>query len=174
VLAAAARKAFLDSVGFGAAIFDARVDPRGGDPNDLRGGRRAPRRFVEWETFFDFGTQEIDPDTGNVRNKVKRNKRIDPFISSPMFDLPVGPGLVDPNDGLKSLAGRNLERHIQHGLASGQAIATALGYLPLTEADLADLQPLAFHTKTPLWYYVRLRSCPACNTTARNARQGRA
>jgi hypothetical protein len=84
--------AFLDSVGFGAAIFDARVDPREGDPNDLRGGRRAARRFVEWETFFDFGTQEIDPDTGNARNKVKRNKRIDPFISFPMFDLSVGSG----------------------------------------------------------------------------------
>jgi hypothetical protein len=148
------RPGYKVNVGLGAPIFDARVDPREGDPNDLRGGRRAPRRFVEWDTFFDFGTQEIDPDTGNVRSKVKRNKRIDPFISSPMFDLPVGPGLVDPNDGLKSLAGRNLERHIQHGLASGQAIATALGYVPLTEADLAELQPLAFHKKTPLWYYV--------------------
>lgn len=140
--------------GFGAPIFDARVDPREGDPNDLRGGRRAPRRFVEWDTFFDFGTNEINPDTGGVEDKVKRNKQIDPFISSPMFDLPVGPGLVDPNDALKSLAGRNLERHLKHGLASGQAIATALGYAPLAAADLAEFHPLGFRDSTPLWYYV--------------------
>jgi hypothetical protein len=130
------------------------VDPREGDPNDLRGGRRATRRFVEWDTFFQFGTNEVDPDTGTVRDKVKKNKRIDPFISSPMFDLPVGPGLVEPNDELKSLAGRNLERHLQHGLASGQEIATALGYTPLAAADLAELQPLGFQNSTPLWYYV--------------------
>ena len=140
--------------GFGAPIFDARVDSRDGDPNDLRGGRRAARRFVEWDRFFDFGTKEIDPETGNVRDKVKRNKRIDPFISSPMFDLPVGPGLVDPNDELRSLAGRNLERHLQHGLASGQAIASALGYTPLAASDLSELQTLGFQNSTPLWYYV--------------------
>jgi Animal haem peroxidase len=148
------RPGYKVNVGFGAPIFDARVDPREGDPNDLRGGRRAPRRFVEWDTFFQFGTNEVDPDTGTVRDKVKKNKRIDPFISSPMFDLPVGPGLVEPNDELKSLAGRNLERHLQHGLASGQEIATALGYTPLAAADLAELQPLGFQNSTPLWYYV--------------------
>jgi hypothetical protein len=148
------RPGYKLNVGFGAPIFDARVDPREGDPNDLRGGRRAPRRFVEWDTFFDFGTKEIDPDTGAVRDKVKRNKRIDPFVSSPMFDLPVGPGLVDPNDELKSLPGRNLERHLQHGLASGQDIANALGHTPLAASDLAELQPLGFRDSTPLWYYV--------------------
>ena len=100
------------------------------------------------------GRTRIDPDTGAVQPKVKRNKRIDPFISSPMFDLPVGPGLVDPDDTLKSLAGRNLERHLQHGLASGQDIAAALGYTALTAADLSELQPLGFDTATPLWYYV--------------------
>ena len=41
-------------------------DPDPGDPADLRGGCRAPRRFIDWQTFFDFGD-------GNVR----RNKRID-------------------------------------------------------------------------------------------------
>jgi hypothetical protein len=139
---------------FGAPIFDARVDPREEDPNDLRGGRRAARRFVEWDTFFDFGTNEIDPDTGKVQDKVKRNKRVDPFISSPLFDLPVGPGLVGPDDALRSLAGRNLERHLQHELASGQAVAEALGYTPLAASDLAELAPLGFQSATPLWYYI--------------------
>jgi heme peroxidase len=148
------RPGYKVNVGFGAPIFDARVDPRDEDPNDLRGGRRAQRRFVEWDTFFDFGTREVDPDTAKVRDKVKRNKRIDPFISSPMFDLPVGPGLVDPDDELRSLAGRNLERHLQHGLASGQDVAAALGYVPLATSDLEELEPFGFQTATPLWYYI--------------------
>lgn len=148
------RPGYKVNVTFGAPIFDARIDPREADPNDLRGGRRAGRRFVEWDTFFDFGTNEVNPDTGTTRPKVKKNKRIDPFISSPMFDLPVGPGLVEPNDNLKSLAGRNLERHLQHGIASGQDIAVELGYTPLSAADLSELEPLDFHLNTPLWYYI--------------------
>lgn len=153
------RPGYKINVGFGAPIFDARIDPREADPNDLRGGRRAARRFVEWDTFFDFGTLEAAPadaagSHATTRLKVKKNKRIDPFISTPMFDLPVGPGLVDPGDPRVSLAGRNLERHLQHGLASGQEIAKAFGYIPLTPANLVELKPLKFDTSTPLWYYI--------------------
>ncbi|MES2461350.1 MAG: heme peroxidase family protein [Armatimonadota bacterium] len=153
------RPGYKVNIGFGAPIFDARIDPREADPNDLRGGRRALRRFVEWDTFFDFGTLEAAPadDTATpavTRPKVKKNKRIDPFISSPMFELPPGPGLVDPGDPRVSLAVRNLERHLQHGVASGQEIATALGYTPLTPDELKELKDLGFDTSTPLWYYV--------------------
>ena len=39
------------------------------DPDDLTGGHRAPRRFIGWQTFFDFDDGEVKP-----------NKRIDtPF-----------------------------------------------------------------------------------------------
>ena len=89
-----------------------------------------------------------------VQPKVKKNKRIDPFISSPMFDLPVAPGLPGPGDALRSLAGRNLERHLLHGLPSGQAVAEALGYEPLGPEQLAELEELNFHESTPLWYYI--------------------
>jgi hypothetical protein len=41
------------------------------DPDDLRGGVRAPRRFTGWQTFFDFGDCEAKP-----------NKRIDTKIST--------------------------------------------------------------------------------------------
>jgi hypothetical protein len=150
------RPGYQVNKGFGAPIFDAAVDAREGDPNDLRGGRRARRRFVEWDTFFDFGTKEVASvnDQPVSRPKVKKNKRIDPFISSPMFDLPVGPGLVGPGDAQKSLAGRNLERHLLHGVPSGQAIAKKLGYPELTPAELKELKPLKFHESTPLWYYI--------------------
>lgn len=156
------RPGYKVNIGFGAPIFDERIDPREADPNDLRGGRRSNRRFVEWDTFFDFGTLEAAPaDAAGppavTRPKVKKNKRIDTFISSPMFKLPVGPGLVDPGDPRVSLAERNLERHLQHGLASGQDIAAALGYVPpdaLTAADFPELQALGFDQHTPLWYYI--------------------
>jgi hypothetical protein len=159
------RPGYKINILFGAPIFDAKLDarddkdpdtPQDSDPNDLRGGRRAPRRFVEWDTFFDFGTQEVavENDKPVARPKVKKNKRIDPFISSPMFDLPVGPGLPGPEDQIRTLAGRNLERHLQHKLASGQDIATALGYPPLKPKDTAVLKDLNFHERTPLWWYI--------------------
>jgi hypothetical protein len=152
------RPGYRVNLGFGAPIFDAAIDPREGDPNDLRGGRRAERRFVEWDGFFDFGTLEVAVDpagpTPVVQPKVKKNKRIDPVISSPMFDLPVGPGLPGPGDELRSLAGRNLERYLLHGLPSGQAVAEALGYEPLGPEQLAELEELNFHESTPLWYYI--------------------
>lgn len=156
------RPGYKINIGFGAPIFDAALDTRDPqdqrdmDPNDLRGGRRAPRRFVEWDTFFDFGTLEVAIKDGKpvVQPKVKKNKRIDPFISSPMFDLPVGPGLPGPGDDVRTLAARNLERHLKHDIASGQAIATALGYQPLKPADTKELKPLKFEKSSPLWWYI--------------------
>jgi hypothetical protein len=44
------------------------------DPDDLRGGARAPRRFIGWQTFFDFADGEVKP-----------NKRIDTKISTPLW-----------------------------------------------------------------------------------------
>jgi hypothetical protein len=51
---------------FFAFVVDDSLSPADPNPNDLRGGKRASRRFVVWQTFFDFGN-------GNVRS----NKRID-------------------------------------------------------------------------------------------------
>ncbi len=42
----------------GSAFFAMVFDPSGegqADPVDLRGGARARRRFIGWQTFFDFG-----------------------------------------------------------------------------------------------------------------------
>ena len=37
-----------------AFLFDDTQDPNNPDPDDMRGGKRAPRRFVDWQTFFKF------------------------------------------------------------------------------------------------------------------------
>jgi hypothetical protein len=130
---------------FFAFVFDDALDPNGTDPGDLRGGRRAARRFVDWQTFFDFGD-------GNARP----NKLIDTKLSTPLMHLPgslaPSPGL--PADGMQSLASRNLVRHVNFGLPSGQAIAQRLRVPALTPAQLAELKPFGMAESTPLWYYI--------------------
>ena len=59
------------------AFFGMIFDPAGqgqADPVDLRGGAREPRRFIGWETFFDFGVVRIRQHHAPA---VKPNKRID-------------------------------------------------------------------------------------------------
>ena len=118
-------------------IFDpAATDPD--DPADLRGGHRAPRRFIDWQTFFDFGD-------GRMRN----NKRIDTTLSTPLFDL-LGQPAGDP----VSLATRNLLRNLTMEVPSGQRVAAAMKAPALAHADLDDLAPLGLARRTPLWFYV--------------------
>jgi hypothetical protein len=125
---------------FFAMMFDP-AEARSADPNDLRGGIRSPRRYVDWESFFDFGDGEVGP-----------SKRIDTKISTPMFNLPLGaiPSLAPP----QSLPQRDLLRHITWQLPSGQAVAKQLGVRPLSRRALRALAELGFDRNTPLWVYV--------------------
>lgn len=113
-------------------------DPDPADPADLRGRCRAARRFIDWQTFFDFGD-------GNVRN----NKRIDTILSSVLFDL-MGFGGGDA----ASLASRNLLRNLTMKVPSGQRVARAMRLPELARGDLADLGQLDLDRRTPLWFYV--------------------
>ena len=67
---------------FFALVFDATAPNFSGPINydrpDLVGGYPAARRYIGWQTFFDFGD-----------GQVKNNKKIDTKLSSVMFDLPV-------------------------------------------------------------------------------------
>ncbi len=130
---------------FRAPIFDAKIKADNKDPNDLRGGRRAKRRFVDWDTFFDF-----------KNGKVKPNKIIDTKISTRLLELPTsGPGLPGKEDPPPSLAQRNLLRHLTFDLPSGQSVARAMRIKPLSPDELgADLQKLGFGRSTPLWFYI--------------------
>jgi len=130
---------------FFAFLFDDTQDPNDPDPLDLRGGKRAPRRFVDWQTFFNFGD-------GNFRP----NKKIDGKLSSVVMLLPGsrGPAPGLPADGVQSLASRNLMRHGNFGIPSGQAIARRMGVPALTPAQLDLLKPFEMEKSTPLWYYI--------------------
>src|SRR5688572_13731001 len=113
------------------------------DPDDFRGGVRAPRRFIGWGTFFNFGD-------GNVR----QNKRLDTKLSTPLFQLPRS--AIAGEGGPISLAQRNLLRHVTWSLPSGQAISRALGVPFVQAGDLMDLAPfgLGLENSTPLWFYI--------------------
>jgi hypothetical protein len=134
---------------FFALIFDPSATDAD-DPADLRGGRRAPRRFIDWQTFFDFGD-------GRMRN----NKRIDTTLSTPLFDL-----LGQPAGEPVSLATRNLLRNLTMEVPSGQRVAAAMQVPPLAKGDLDDLAPLGLARRTPLWFYV-LREAQVTNNGER-------
>jgi hypothetical protein len=130
---------------FFAFLFDDSQDPNNPDPIDLRGGKRAPRRFVDWQTFFNFGD-------GNFRP----NKLIDSKLSTVLMLLPGsrGPAPGLPADGMQSLASRNLMRHVNFGIPSGQAIARRMGVPALSPAQLDMLKPFDMEKSTPLWFYI--------------------
>ncbi len=114
------------------------------DPDDLSGGCRAPRRFIDWPTFFDFGDGEVKP-----------NKKVDTKLSTALFHLP--PSVVqnpDPILNPASLAQRNLLRHLTFALPSGQRVAKAMKLPQLSSGDLAVLKPWGMDDHTPLWFYI--------------------
>jgi hypothetical protein len=113
------------------------------DPNDLRGGARALRRFIGWQTFFAFGDGALRP-----------NKRIDTKISAPLFNLPLQ--AIPAGEPPISLPQRNPLRHLTWQLPSGQAIAREMGVSALEKEDLAELRSIypSFDVSTPLWYYI--------------------
>jgi hypothetical protein len=140
------------NTGFGAGIFNNALPANDPDPADLRGGKRAERRFVAWERFFLVGDE----------TRRQLSKRIDTRLSSALFGLPGGtPG--NPTTGgagtlanPESLAQRNLLRGLALRLPSGQAMAKRLGIKPLTPEQLSALKPLGvgFEHSTPPWYYI--------------------
>ena len=131
-----------------AMIFDPAGEGQA-DPVDLRGGARAERRFIGWQTFFNFGD-------GNV----KPNKLIDTRISTPLFDIPLG--AIASHDQPQVLPQRNLLRQLTWSLPSGQRVAKEMHLPALSEeelgTDLDDYRSVrhGFDLKksTPLWYYV--------------------
>ena len=134
---------------FFALVFDSRERdfsaPPSDDRDDLLGGFPAPRRYIGWQTFFDFGD-----------GQVKNNKKVDTTISSVLFTLPVPAIAPKTQTSPTVLPQRNLLRQLTWGLPSGQAVARAMSVASLSGADLAEIGSVyrPFASSTPLWYYV--------------------
>jgi hypothetical protein len=134
---------------FIALVFDARAPGFSGpvlyDRDDLLGGFRAPRRYVGWQSFFDFGDGQVN-----------HNKKIDTLLSSVLFTLP-GPAIPPHTETAPTvLPQRDLLRQLTWGLPSGQAVAQAIGVSPLGPSDLSDIAGVysPFGSSTPLSYYI--------------------
>ncbi|MGX7678775.1 peroxidase family protein [Jatrophihabitans sp. DSM 45814] len=135
-------------------IFDSHVQVPDGhnpaaDPGDLRGGFRSARRFIGWQTFFDFG--------GAFSAQTKPNKVIDTVLSTPLFALPTSAIAHIPGDpGPIALPQRTLLRHLTWSLPSGQSVARRMRVPVLDRADFADLAGFGhgLNATTPLWLYV--------------------
>jgi hypothetical protein len=130
----------------GNPFFGFIFDPAGEgqpDPVDLRGRARARRRFIGWQTFFNFGDGEV-----------RANKRIDTRISTPLFNLPLS--TIATGDPPTALPQRNLLRHVTWSLPSGQEIARAMGIPVLDQGSFPELRQfgVGFDASTPLWYYI--------------------
>jgi heme peroxidase len=139
---------------FFAMIFDPAAEGQS-DPVDLRGGARARRRFIGWQTFFDFGAEPRPGGVGGTLGEdLRPNKTIDTRISTPLFNLPLG--TIASGDPPTSLPQRNLLRHVTWQLPSGQSIARELDVPALSRGDFPELRQfgVGLDESTPLWYYV--------------------
>jgi len=105
---------------------------------------------VDFNAFFDTGF------TVPVNNKARK---IDSVLANELETLPGFTGMM------AILATRNLRRGLALGLPSGQGMANAFGFPPMTNAQLtAGLPPNEIAVlnsqggillqRTPLWYYV--------------------
>lgn len=121
------------------------------DPEDMRGGSRAARRFMGWPTFFDFGV-----DAGLGLNPVRPNKILDTIISSALFRLPLF--TIASGDPPISLPERNLLRHLTWSLPSGQTLAREMNVSALSAGEISETGigsiKRDFLFSTPLWFYV--------------------
>ncbi len=148
----------VNAQGNPAPFFGMIFDPAGegqADPVDLRGGARARRRFIGWQTFFDFGAEPRPGGApGTLGEDVRPNKLIDTRISTPLFNLPLG--AIASGDPPTALPQRNLLGHLTWSLPSGQSIARAMGAPVLGGSDFPELRDfhLGLEDSTPLWYYV--------------------
>ena len=124
------------------------------DRDDLLGGFPAPRRYIGWQTFFDFGD-----------GQVKNNKKIDTTISSVLFTLPVPAIAPHTQTSPTVLPQRNLLRQLTWSLPSGQSVASAMGVTPLSPGDLGGIGSVykPFASSTPLWFYVLAEAKAATN-----------
>ncbi|GAC1312740.1 MAG: heme peroxidase family protein [Vulcanimicrobiaceae bacterium] len=133
------------------------------DPNEaLTGFREFPDTWaIDWNLFMDL--EKRDPDS---HARVQRAYKIDTSIVDPLGNLP--PTVA--HDPPPSLAQRNLVRGHRMRLPSGQAVARAMGLVPLADekivigkftGDAADLVGTIasiaggiFSGNCPLWTYV--------------------
>lgn len=109
---------------------------------------------IQWKYFVP--ALDADPNDPGINYA----RQTQPTISAPLFDLPAStiPGCADAADpvcnGSGDLISRDFARGNWDGLASGQAIARALGCPVLSASSINPTRDSVFNAGTPLVYYV--------------------
>jgi hypothetical protein len=112
---------------------------------DLHGGRQLPANLIiDFDNFFSELPREADDGPALI------GRAIDTNISLSLFQLPI-PGAEGGGDNV--LAFRNLLRAKFYDMPSGEAVAEAMGFEPLRDAN-GNLVPPLFPEGTPLWFYI--------------------
>jgi hypothetical protein len=115
---------------------------------DLLGFRPVPaERVIDWTMLFDL----------DGAPPAQRAKLIDGTLVRSLIELPEAVSGEVEVDAYRSLAGRDLERGHAYGLPSGEAVAEAMGEIPLAPDENA-LAGSDWTGGTPLWLYVLLES----------------
>jgi len=115
---------------------------------DLLGFRPVPAELcVDWWRLIDV--------EGEL--PAQRAKRIDGSLVHSLIELPVAVTGEVETDAYRSLAGRDLQRGGAYGLPSGEAVAAAMGEVPLS-AEENPLVASGWTGGTPLWLYFMLES----------------
>ena len=124
-----------------------------GDSRHLGGRRRLDASLVvDWSRLF---TDLPRPITLASDLKFTRNfaRKIDSHLTKVLRTLPDSTLPPGPDFHIKSLAIRDLQRGVELGLPSGQAVANAMGVKPLETAQLG-LEDLRWEGDVPLWFYI--------------------
>ncbi len=121
---------------------------------------------MDFRNFFEFA----DSPNPRIPPLFNGTRGMDAILSPNLFNLPVK-SLPSAPDRV-SLPGRNMQRGVQVGLPSGQAVARAIGAPVLANADLlpgvarpatggTSIDVLAdpgFNGECPLWFYLLAES----------------
>ena len=152
------------------------------DQAGLNGNRAFPEEWaIDWGLFFETRGPMTPDQIALGAQKVQASYKIDTSLVNPLAFLPefsqngtpaakTAEGFAKPKPGaIANLALRNLMRGQASGLASGQDVARAMGYEPLSDKDLmvgkATVDGLtenqsitaygdSFKGQAPLWFYV--------------------
>lgn len=137
---------------------------------NLRGFHEFPAQWaIDWRFFIDLEVMDWgdskNPSDPRNKNRTQLAYKIDTSLVNPLARLPTSVA----GDAPHSLGLRNLERGWRMRLPTGQAVARAMGVIPLADADIkigkftgdpadtltliADVDP-AFAGNCPLWTYV--------------------
>jgi hypothetical protein len=110
---------------------------------DLLGFRPVPGELgVDWRLLFDVEGEA----------PAQRAKRIDGSLVHSLIELPTAVTGEVETDAYRSLAGRDLQRGGAYGLPSGEAVAAAMGEVPLSPEE-NPLTASGWTGGTPLWLY---------------------